>query len=74
MPTKHLASDVCAICGQVLILPVDADDDSVERVFKLSCDHKFHEFCIRGWCIVGKYEIELTISIISNDFIKMAHS
>lgn len=25
-----------------------------ERTYKLTCGHLFHEFCIRGWCIVGK--------------------
>lgn len=23
----------------------------------LSCGHHFHEFCIRGWCIVGKKDV-----------------
>lgn len=26
----------------------------MEDTFRLSCGHEFHEFCIRGWCIVGK--------------------
>ncbi|KAH9638483.1 hypothetical protein HF086_016808 [Spodoptera exigua] len=25
-----------------------------ENTYKLTCGHVFHEFCIRGWCIVGK--------------------
>ena len=25
-----------------------------ERLFVLTCGHKFHEFCIYGWCLVGK--------------------
>ncbi|GAB1608218.1 RING finger protein 121-like [Argonauta hians] len=39
----------------------DSDDpDNVrpvvatEKICKLTCGHSFHEFCIRGWCIVGK--------------------
>nr|XP_039252637.1 RING finger protein 121-like [Styela clava] len=54
MPTKQLSPDVCAVCGLVLVLPVDEDDENTEKVYKLSCYHKFHDLCIRGWCIVGK--------------------
>ena len=25
-----------------------------ERIVKLKCGHEFHEFCVRGWSIVGK--------------------
>ncbi|KAI5636943.1 ring finger domain-containing protein [Phthorimaea operculella] len=28
--------------------------DTEENTYKLTCGHVFHEFCIRGWCIVGK--------------------
>ncbi len=28
-----------------------------ERVVKLKCGHEFHEFCIRGWTIVGKQTV-----------------
>lgn len=28
-----------------------------ERVFVLTCGHKFHEFCIYGWCLVGKRQV-----------------
>lgn len=34
--------------------PTHAGD---ERVIVLNCKHVFHEFCLRGWCIVGKKEI-----------------
>jgi RING finger protein 121 len=29
---------------------------TAEKVFKLDCGHRFHDFCIRGWCLVGKKE------------------
>ncbi|KFW62545.1 RING finger protein 121, partial [Pygoscelis adeliae] len=38
MPTKHLSDSVCAVCGLPLNVLLP----------------RFHEFCIRGWCIVGK--------------------
>ena len=25
-----------------------------EALFELNCGHVFHEFCIRGWCLIGK--------------------
>uniref|UniRef100_A0A914MSY5 RING-type domain-containing protein n=1 Tax=Meloidogyne incognita TaxID=6306 RepID=A0A914MSY5_MELIC len=27
-----------------------------EKIYTLSCNHVFHEFCIRGWCVVGKLQ------------------
>eukprot|EP00160_Parvularia_atlantis_P017105 Unigene5746_Nuclearia_a/m.17559 Unigene5746_Nuclearia_a/g.17559 ORF Unigene5746_Nuclearia_a/g.17559 Unigene5746_Nuclearia_a/m.17559 type:complete len:309 (+) Unigene5746_Nuclearia_a:302-1228(+) len=27
---------------------------STEKTIKLECGHIFHEWCIRGWCIIGK--------------------
>uniref|UniRef100_UPI00358E9544 E3 ubiquitin ligase Rnf121-like isoform X1 n=1 Tax=Myxine glutinosa TaxID=7769 RepID=UPI00358E9544 len=53
IPSKQPASDICAVCGQRLIVNVD-DEGIIENTYQLSCDHVFHEFCIRGWCIVGK--------------------
>ncbi|CAB3401857.1 unnamed protein product [Caenorhabditis bovis] len=38
--------------------PDEDDDDDVglqnEKTYKLTCGHVFHEFCIRGWVVVGK--------------------
>ena len=28
-----------------------------ERIVKLKCGHEFHEFCVRGWSIVGKQTV-----------------
>jgi len=49
IPDKHLEKDVCAVCGNKLLAAAVG-----EKTFRLSCGHEFHEFCIRGWCIVGK--------------------
>ncbi|KAL3120775.1 hypothetical protein niasHT_008067 [Heterodera trifolii] len=27
-----------------------------EKTYALACNHVFHEFCIRGWCVVGKLQ------------------
>ncbi|KRY51275.1 RING finger protein [Trichinella britovi] len=55
LPRRTLESDMCAVCGS----KISANDNErqVEQLYNLSCGHTFHEFCIRGWCIVGKNEI-----------------
>lgn len=32
----------------------EEDAPEKERVITLNCRHRYHEFCIRGWMIVGK--------------------
>ncbi|XP_067039835.1 E3 ubiquitin ligase RNF121-like isoform X1 [Acropora muricata] len=55
LPSRSLDSNICAVCGLELALQQGHDDDDpLEKTYKLSCGHLFHEFCIRGWCIVGK--------------------
>eukprot|EP00069_Balaena_mysticetus_P000750 bmy_14840T0 len=53
MPTRSLSDNICAICGQKIIVVLD-EERPIENTYQLSCKHVFHEFCIRGWCIVGK--------------------
>lgn len=53
MPLRSLDNNVCAVCGNELLVS-ENDSGVIESTFKLSCDHVFHEFCIRGWCIIGK--------------------
>ncbi|KAL1110082.1 hypothetical protein AAG570_008160 [Ranatra chinensis] len=53
IPSRHLDSNVCAVCGNKLLVATD-EEGVLENTYKLTCDHVFHEFCIRGWCIVGK--------------------
>eukprot|EP00118_Oscarella_pearsei_P016598 m.160340 g.160340 ORF g.160340 m.160340 type:complete len:311 (+) comp38767_c1_seq1:67-999(+) len=50
MPVKSLSDHVCSICGQQM----GNDPETTENCYKLNCGHVFHEFCIRGWCMVGK--------------------
>lgn len=56
MPTRTLESNICALCGNKLLVS-EEDQGIVEDTYRLSCQHVFHEFCIRGWCIVGKKQI-----------------
>uniref|UniRef100_A0A8C6T522 Ring finger protein 121 n=1 Tax=Neogobius melanostomus TaxID=47308 RepID=A0A8C6T522_9GOBI len=53
MPTKHLSDNICAVCGQPILVDVN-EEGIIENTYRLTCNHVFHEFCIRGWCIVGK--------------------
>uniref|UniRef100_A0A8C4W9G5 Ring finger protein 175 n=1 Tax=Gopherus evgoodei TaxID=1825980 RepID=A0A8C4W9G5_9SAUR len=53
MPTRSLSNDICAVCGQKIFVDIN-EEGIIENTYQLSCNHVFHEFCIRGWCIVGK--------------------
>ncbi|CAH8531786.1 unnamed protein product [Schistosoma bovis] len=48
MPVRRIDPSVCSICKS------DLTADSSEKVHRLNCTHVFHDFCIRGWCIIGK--------------------
>jgi len=52
MPMRHLAKDLCGVCGES---NVGTDETGMpEKQHTLPCKHCFHDFCIRGWVIVGK--------------------
>lgn len=53
MPLRNLEQNTCAVCGNELLVD-EKEEGVIENTFKLSCHHVFHEFCIRGWCIIGK--------------------
>ncbi|KAM9143377.1 LOW QUALITY PROTEIN: RING finger protein 175 [Pangshura tecta] len=53
MPTRSLSNDICAVCGQKVSVDIN-EEGIIENTYQLSCNHVFHEFCIQGWCIVGK--------------------
>jgi len=45
LPSKSLPPRTCCICN---------DEYNPETAVKLNCNHQFHEWCIRGWTIIGK--------------------
>ncbi|XP_022242231.1 RING finger protein 121-like isoform X2 [Limulus polyphemus] len=53
IPVRQLEPNVCAVCGNKILVQNNSEA-IVEKTYKLACEHIFHEFCIRGWCIVGK--------------------
>uniref|UniRef100_A0A158Q813 RING-type domain-containing protein n=1 Tax=Elaeophora elaphi TaxID=1147741 RepID=A0A158Q813_9BILA len=54
LPRKNLEANVCAVCGNHL--EIDDTETEYESTYRLSCGHLFHEFCIRGWCVIGKQQ------------------
>eukprot|EP00127_Corallochytrium_limacisporum_P000450 Clim_evm6s13 gene=Clim_evmTU6s13 len=56
MPKRVMVDDkTCAVCGQELV-GGEGEEELFERKITLECGHRFHEFCIRGWTVVGKKE------------------
>jgi RING finger protein 121 len=41
-------SNNCCICGRTF------SENYVDEAVTLTCNHRAHEYCVRGWCIVGK--------------------
>jgi len=44
LPSKGIPPHTCCICG------LEYDDNTVA----IDCGHKFHDWCIRGWTMIGK--------------------
>lgn len=67
-PSNMLGNNTCAICNNPLyanlVQQFVADEagnvrpappkQEEEQVFTLTCGHAFHDFCIRGWLLIGK--------------------
>lgn len=51
LPSKQLKQSICAICGRT---HNEAND---EKTYTLTCGHTYHEYCIYGWCLVGKKQV-----------------
>lgn len=56
MPSKELPPNTCAVCDMQLLSSVRMEHASTaeEKIYTLNCGHQYHEFCIRGWTIIGK--------------------
>eukprot|EP00210_Caulerpa_lentillifera_P009503 g9063.t1 len=56
---RRLSVDInkCGICHKDLCDQPDGQppkNGKFEKTVQLSCKHLFHEFCIRGWTLIGK--------------------
>lgn len=50
---QQVVPNLCSLCRCTL-----ADNGvQIEKSFTLTCEHQFHESCIRGWTIVGKKDV-----------------
>jgi len=57
MINRNLAPNVCAICGLQMFSDLYNEQATTdEKITKLNCGHSFHEYCIRGWVMVGKQQ------------------
>jgi len=59
MPRKMVPPNVCALCDGELVRSFRPVGGSTapppeEKVHKLNCGHQFHDFCLRGWNLIGK--------------------
>ena len=41
LPKVELTKDMCAVCGQRIIVPTADQPDPVERTYRLSCNHLY---------------------------------
>jgi RING finger protein 121 len=47
VPERATKKGVCAICDESFT-------STAEKTHTLHCGHSFHEFCVKGWCFIGK--------------------
>lgn len=40
MPTKHLSDNICAVCGQPILVDV-SEEGIIENTYRLSCNHVY---------------------------------
>lgn len=40
MPTKHLSDDICAVCGQPILVDV-SEEGIIENTYRLTCNHVY---------------------------------
>jgi len=52
LPSKSLVHGICAICAEQLQIGLSELDG--EKTCELPCRHSYHDFCIRGWLLIGK--------------------
>lgn len=60
IPSKALPKNMCGLCANQLFV-TENEQGVIEDTYKLPCDHTFHEFCIRGWLIIGKKQVNYLI-------------
>jgi hypothetical protein len=70
MPTRHLDSGVCAVCGNKLLVQ-ENEEGVLENTYKLSCDHVYP---LNKWCIGECVDIIMRSSVNTIiNFLDMIH-
>lgn len=54
-PTNYIETDFQP--DHETLIDYSENSNRKERLFVLTCGHKFHEYCIYGWCLVGKRQV-----------------
>jgi len=51
LPSVKFNPNICCICGS------NQGNQDLDPIVTLECSHSFHDFCIRGWTIIGKKDV-----------------
>jgi len=51
LPQVKFNPSICCICGS------QQGSEDIEPIVTLDCSHSYHDFCIRGWTIIGKKDM-----------------
>eukprot|EP00033_Pygsuia_biforma_P002784 GCRY01003074.1.p1 GENE.GCRY01003074.1~~GCRY01003074.1.p1 ORF type:complete len:311 (-),score=1.91 GCRY01003074.1:334-1266(-) len=54
LPARRLNPTICCLCDKELH---DDSNDTPQKTVQFNCKHSFHEFCARGWAVIGKKNI-----------------
>jgi len=58
LPSKRLNPNMCVICNEpLLVIGESGRTKERERIIKMNCGHECHDFCLRGWTLIGKKDI-----------------
>jgi len=58
LPSKPLAPNICVICNDpLMVIGQHGILKPKEKIVELDCKHSCHDFCIRGWSMIGKKDV-----------------
>jgi len=57
LEVRPLAPNICVICNEpLMVIGENGVLKPRELVRELDCKHQCHDFCLRGWSMIGKKE------------------
>lgn len=63
MPTKHLSDNICAVCGQPILVDV-SEEGIIENTYRLSCNHVYPSFSWRRISFPSCAEMNLNLLLL----------